>query len=158
MQPQVEDRQEQPAKTTPPQFSLRTMFVVTTSLAVVLPLLLTAPLQVRVICSGVLVIMLPVVLTTALVYGHGYYRTFCIGALIPAGLTAMPVGSSWLFIASMQQSLDPFFGDTPYAPAIYVAVDFLASLLAGLVAILVRWLIERPKHPLADPESPETSS
>ena len=33
--------------------------------------------------------MMPVVLVSLLVYGKGYLRTFCIGAIIPTGLQAL---------------------------------------------------------------------
>jgi len=67
------------------QFSLKTLLVVTTSVAVGLSSLVAAPAVINLIAATCFLMLLPVVLTVVLVYGRGYQRTFCIGAMFPSG-------------------------------------------------------------------------
>ncbi len=67
------------------QFSLKTLFLVTIGVAVGVSLLFAAPMIVNAIAAGCFLLLLPAVLTVVLICGRGYTRTFCIGALFPAG-------------------------------------------------------------------------
>jgi len=68
------------------QYTLRTLFALTTAAAIACAVFFTLPPWVSIVAAVCVVISMPAVLTVMLVYGRGYTRTFCIGALFPAGL------------------------------------------------------------------------
>ena len=127
----------------PWQFDLKTLFLVMTAMAVALSLLVAVPPIVRFISAGFLVLALPLVLTVVLIYGRGYRRTFCIGALFPAGLAVWPLGSYCPLLA-FGLTGSGGLEDAGYVPAIFVAITFAASGVFGLMAIGVRRLVEGP--------------
>jgi hypothetical protein len=124
----------------PLQYSLSTLFVVMTVLAVVLSLLVTMPPLVRFIAAALFVLSLPMVLTVVLIYGRGLKRTFCIGALFPSGLAVWLCSSGYytFLYAESGDSLAEAF----YVPAIYVGISYTASFAFGVLAILARVLTE----------------
>ena len=67
----------------PFQFSLRTLIIVMTALAVVCSGLFAGPLWATVLTALLLTMLTPVAFTVAVIYGRGYLRTFSIGALFP---------------------------------------------------------------------------
>ena len=70
----------------PFQFSLRTMFIVTTLVAVACSGLFAPVLPVVVATILGLIVLVSVALTVAVVHARGYLRTFCVGAIFPAGM------------------------------------------------------------------------
>jgi len=86
--------------------------------------------------------MMPVVAVSALVYGRGYVRTFCIGALIPAGLQAL--SSFSLMMLVVQPSVWRQAGwSTRQGDLASLVVTGLLTVVAGVVAVIVRFLVER---------------
>jgi len=86
--------------------------------------------------------MMPVVVVSALVYGRGYLRTFCIGAIIPAGLQAF--SSFSLMMLVLQPSVWRQAGwSTRQGDLASLVVTGLLTVVAGTVAVIVRFLIER---------------
>jgi len=86
--------------------------------------------------------MMPVVAVSALVYGRGYLRTFCIGAIIPAGLQAL--SSFSLMMLVVQPSVWRQAGwSTRQGDLASLVVTGLLTVVAGVVAVIVRFLVER---------------
>lgn len=153
-----------PAAGGPFQFSLRAMFAVTSILAVAFSLLLAAPGLVRVIAAGCLIVALPVVLTVVLIHGRGYARTFSIGALFPATLASWcAAGPSYSMLFLWEAAAGNI--ELGFGPAIVTAGTFSLSIATGLLAVLVRWLLERHQRrqhqeassPHAGSQHPDTS-
>ena len=130
----------------PFQYSLRTMFIVMTVLAVVLSGVFAGPEWFSVLTALLLAVMAPMVLTTALIYSHGYVRTFCIGALFPAGviLTTVAPGLTYPFLR-MGRMGGPS-GETGLFVGIFILVASVVIVVLGLVAVGVRWMIEAPQR------------
>ncbi len=132
----------------PFQFSLRTMFIVTAVVALICGGLF-APLQfVAFGTMAALAILIPMALTIAIVYARGYLRTFCVGAMFPAGTVLLPLlMENGLYLPlSALSSTDPLDQEGRVAVAIYVALYLAFIVLCGLVAIGVRWMIESPQR------------
>lgn len=124
----------------PFQFSLRSLLAAVTLTAIFLSCLFGGPDWVAGLAAGLVFIAAPVTFITILVYGHGYQRTFCIGALTFVGaLLLSPTGFPYYLIFV-------FDGTDDTATRCYVLVGFVAGTLIaaafGLLAILVRRMIE----------------
>jgi hypothetical protein len=137
----------------PFQYSLRTMLAVTAFLAVSCSLLFASPGWVRVAGALCLTLILPAMLTVLLVYGRGYVRTFCIGAVFPSGITLLSTAVILAYItfaiafntARIWQALGTL-EDVGYSPAIFVGISWGLSVLVGLIGVGVRWSIEGPRR------------
>jgi hypothetical protein len=147
----------------PFQFTLRTMFIVTTAVAVTLSGLCTPIAGVQALTLLFLSVAVPMILVVALVYGRGYRRTFAIGGLFPAA-----PGLFWGFVHTLDDLEDgKFFAERQRAPIeiLIIAVALLLIILAGLMAVGVRRMIESseraappgnpPKPRAADPAAKE---
>ncbi len=134
-----------PTQPTPPgapfQYSLRTMFILTTVLAVAVSLLFAVPPVVRLVAAAFFALLLPSVVTVVLIYGRGYARTFCVGAIFPAGVSIWPFQSG---VPLLVYGLGGPGGvdDVGYVPGIWIGVTLVVSLVFGLIAMGVRWLVE----------------
>ncbi len=127
------------------QFSLKTMFLATTGVAVGMSLLFAAPRIVNLIAATCFFLLLPAVLTVVLVYGRGYQRTFCIGALFPAGLgCGSPFGAS-MPVMMTYGLIDSGRAASVYHPGVSVAVIYAFSMLFGVIAIGIRRRLEWPQ-------------
>jgi len=98
--------------------------------------------------AGVLILwtslLMPIVLTTILVYGRGYWRTFCVGALFPAGFFFVGMGIAVFLSFSRRPSLPAFwrfFEDIGEA-TLLTGFSWTMIVLSGLLAMGVRLLIE----------------
>jgi hypothetical protein len=148
----------------PFQFTLRTMFLVTTVVAVVLGGL-SVPEQwewVRVLTMFYVAVAVPIVAVTALVYGRGYVRTFALGALFPAAailgmmmvdLFAVAINTGGGVTLDMAViSLLP--GDDPEQRRVTLmlgtGVATALILLGGLIAVVVRRMVQ-PRRTDWDP-------
>jgi hypothetical protein len=132
----------------PFQYSLWSMFVLTTLLAIGLGFLVAAPTWLMVVVLLLLSLALPMALTIAVIYGRGRFRTFAIGALFPAGV---------LIFSMVPLFRGPFYGifdfggggDDLEARVILTAVVAVTGILIaafGLLALWIRWLVERPQR------------
>lgn len=129
----------------PFQYSLRTMFIVTTALAIAFSVLFALPPVVRLIGAGLFLLGLPMALTVLLIYGRGRLRTFSVGALFPAVAAVWPFGSGVpmaLAYGINSGGLD----DIGYVPGVWVAVTFAVSVVFGLMAVGIRWMVEAPQR------------
>lgn len=85
--------------------------------------------------------MLLAALVSLLVYGTGYLRTFCLGAILPVGVQAVSgIGSAMLFLppsAWGQMGLRGWEGNL--TSLVLVGVLSVAS---GVVAVIARFLVE----------------
>ncbi|NQU25178.1 MAG: hypothetical protein HQ567_28150 [Candidatus Nealsonbacteria bacterium] len=138
----------------PVQFSLQTLLLVTTGLAVCCSLLLVAPSPVRVVTAGCLLITLPALLTVVLIYRRTYARTFCIAALFPSGLLFWEIQT----LVQLLYVYGGAFGqagpmEAGYWPAMFVAVQYGLSLVIGLLAVFVRWKLENADRLRAEERS-----
>ena len=92
--PLAEELDTRAAPEGPPrfQFSLFSMFVVTTAVAATCSLTFTMPAVAAIPLFGVFSMVLTAVLITGIIYGRGYQRTFCIGAVVPFGVLLFALG------------------------------------------------------------------
>jgi len=151
------------------QYTLRTMFIVMTVLAVALSGIYAGPPWASMLTGLALGLLAPMVLTIGTIYGRGYARTFCIGGLFPAGL---------IFIALIPQCIDfvprvigweryyrtyPSSDEIlPWRVALSIFVGGVMVVVSGLVALGVRWMVEAPqrrreREVFLCPQAPHTS-
>jgi hypothetical protein len=130
------------------QFGLSTLLAIMAVVAVSCSLMFTMPNAPATVALLAVSLALPAVFTTVLIYGRGYRRTFCLGALFPAGV--MLVCSSLMIlihaISAYMNEIDIWvqFADKvgPYYRP-FVGTAWVASILIGLLCVLVRLLTER---------------
>jgi hypothetical protein len=144
----------------PFQYSLRSLLVVTIVVALACTIFFACPVWVGVVAGFCMVLFTPIVLTIVLIHRPGYLRTFCTGALFPAGLLFLFAGLyCYVFLLVM------FEGGPNGAPRvvllIFLGVYWTLVVLSGLLAVLVRWRLEAPARRAArdaarGQEAPET--
>ncbi len=137
----MEESIQQPTKRRPFQFSLRSLFILTTVLAATLGLLFRAPPVVSVSTAGFFILSLPMVLVIVLIYGRGYTRTFCIGALFPTAFSLWSVSDYPLFAYAI---VGPNFDEIGWWAACWLGGVVVLSTIFGLLAMGVRRLVESP--------------
>jgi len=132
----------------PWQFSLRALFVLTTASAVILSASSMWPYLCLILCVPFSCVALPAALTSGLIYGRGYVRTFCIAALLPSILSGflicvymIPISAVTLQIVQNYNEEIELSGAATYL-ACYAGIPCGASLAIGLVAVGVRWIAE----------------
>jgi hypothetical protein len=81
------------------------------------------------------------VLVSLLVYGKGYLRTFCLGAILPVGLQAASALGSAMFLLSPSAWQGTGFGGLGSNLASLIVGGVLA-FASGVVAMVARFLIE----------------
>jgi hypothetical protein len=141
----------------PFQYSLRSMFIVTTVVAVLCSALFASPGWCRLLTALLWSFVYPPILLTIVIYGRDYVRTFCIGAF--SVISSLFVGSSCyliiiaVFYGASSTEIESNWSDfvkscesLGYGPAIFVFGTLLLSFLVGLVMVLTRWLIERTRR------------
>jgi hypothetical protein len=122
------------------QFSLFSMFVVTTAVAITCSLTFSMPVLVALPGFVLVSMIVTAVLITVIVYGRGYQRTFCIGAVVPFGVLLFALAFDMVIL----------FLDGPPGPRgdalafrLTVVGFWASSILAGAICAGVRRLIER---------------
>lgn len=131
------------------QYSLRTLFVLTTLVAILCSALFAAPWWFSVATLAVLGVLIPLGLIVAIIYARGYLRTFCIGALFPAVPALLVSLYLWtmvyvsIFGVNFSDLVSGHDGDE-YRLRLAIALGVALALIAfcGLFAMLVRWLVE----------------
>ena len=141
----------------PFQFSLRSLFIVTTLVAVVCSGLFAGPVWMTVLTLIALAVLIPIAITVALVYGRGYLRTFFFGASFPWAplLFWESYAMVGVFYGGFALSDGGITRETRIAVAIGVGAMALVTFLCGLFAMLVRWLVERQQRPWPEEASGE---
>ncbi len=120
------------------------MFVVTTAVAVTCSLVFSMPLLVGLPLLVLISVILAAVLITVIVYGRGNQRTFCIGAVVPLGVLLFALA----FVGVILFLDGPSPRGNDLAGRLTIVGFWLSSVLAGVICVGVRWLIERqPKSP-----------
>ena len=130
------------------QFGLSTLLIIMVLVAVSCSLFFTIPNVPATFALLAISLALPAVFCTVLIYGRGYRRTFCLGALFPSG--AMLVCSSLMImihaISAFQNEIGIWiqFADKvgPYYRP-FVGTAWVASILIGVLCVFVRLLTER---------------
>lgn len=92
--------------------------------------------------------ILPAVLTIIIVYGRGYLRAFCIGAMFPAVLPLFPVAmlADRLFLEpnSINFYLPRLTEDINWLWfRVYVGSFWILSVIIGLICVGARRLVEK---------------
>ncbi len=129
-----------PPELRPPflQFGLSTMLWATLVTAIACAVLFPMPTVVAIPSIVLISVTLPAVLTTVIIYGYSYQRTFCIGAMFPSGvfLLMIPYGGMGLFRLGSNSPDD-------YGFRVVVAGFWVSSVLIGAICVGVRRLVER---------------
>ena len=146
MEPREDNRDDVGATPGPFQYTLGTLMAATALFCVALALLVSSPGWVRVLTALCLSTMLPGLLTAGLIYGRGYTRAFCIGALFPSGVAFVACGlvlafGFWGLVVDGWPNADEF-DEAGYAPGILTAITWGLSAVVGVLAVGVRWKIE----------------
>jgi hypothetical protein len=144
--PMAEELQTTIPPEVPPrfQFSLFSMFSVTTAAAVTCSLTFSMPGLVAIPLFVLFSVIVTAVLITVIIYRRNYQRTFCIGALVPFGVLLLMIA-----FRSMIEFRWPSPGDEQFGLRLVVCGFWLSSLLIGGVCVGVRRLVEkRPASPL----------
>jgi hypothetical protein len=119
------------------QFSLGTLLVLPVVVGCALAVLFTKPSDVAGVELLAIGLLLPAGLSGGIVYGKGYTRAFCIGALFPAGaifylctleFTNVLVAQAWNFNAN-SFGFQCLFGG-----------GWLAAVISGCLCVGIRWL------------------
>jgi len=139
-----------PNRHRPVQFSLRALLVVTTVAAVLCALLMEGPPMVRWSTGFALFFLLPLLRTVMLAYGRGYQRTFAIGAMFPCGILLLSVGVGIYFYAlavsdgprPTWEQVGRYLSNAAPALASIAGMNLVLSILFGVVALGLRWMIE----------------
>ncbi len=126
------------------QFSLSSMFLVTTAVAVVCSLTFSMPAVVALPLLVLSSVILAAVLITLIIYGRGYQRTFCIGAVVPFGVLLLTLAFTGAIV----------FFDGPSSrgyrlslvPRLVVVGFWMSSILVGAICVGVRKLVEKPRR------------
>jgi hypothetical protein len=132
------------------QFGLSTLLIVMVLVAVACSLFFQIPPIYATFALIAISLALPAVLCTVLVYGRGYRRTFCLGALFPSGvmlvctslmvmihaISAYQNDISLSKLNEFAEKVAPY-----YLP--FVATAWIAGIQIGMLCVLVRLLVER---------------
>jgi len=138
------------------QYSLGTLFALTTAAAIACAVFFTLPPWVSVVAAVCVVISMPVVLTVMLIYGRGYTRTFSIGALFPAGLCLSPAAASYGLQVAVNTFTEVFDSLEPnIAVLVFLNVYFAVVLGNGLLAVGIRRLMEAGQPSAPGPTLPD---
>ena len=135
----------------PLQYSLATVLLIITFAAACFSAVLAGSGTVRLVVVLVLMVTIPMVLTVLLVYGRGYLRTFCIGALFPSGVFFLGGGSQLVNFLRFRKDMDLLLaGNSGDVRQEWLAIAILiygaVILVFGLVAVLIRWRLEAPRR------------
>ena len=128
------------------QFRISTMLWLTLVVALACSLFFSIPAVAGLPLLLAFSMVLPAVLATIAIYGRGYQRTFCIGAMFPAGVLLFTLGFLHILILDGPASGFIRFTDDARWLGLRVIVggSWGLSLLAGLICVGVRRLVEKP--------------
>ena len=128
------------------------MFILTTVVAVVCSGLFAPVAYVVVATIAGLIVLVSVALTVAVIYARGYLRTFCVGAIFPAGMVFVVmvlycVVGIIAILGLADANAEPIDQSVRETIAIAAACYIAFCFVSGLVAVGVRWMIESPRRP-----------
>ncbi len=131
------------------QFSLKSLFIVTTGFAVLVWILFSPPEWVGVLVLSAIFLLLPAANLAGLIYHSGAWRAFFFGTLPSVVVTTwyaiwtIPAGRSWPVLNSAIEAK---------LSLLFVLATIVAS---GLVAVAIRWWAIKIALP---PEAPQSRS
>ena len=139
----------------PFQFSLRTMFIVTTVVAVWCGGLFAPYALARYLTLTLWMLSVPVVLLVMVIYARGPLRTFAIGGLTTTlPLVFCHIVLAYVIIAGASVALSSGTSDwsgfnvnddsaeSRFGPGVFCAVYTAVIFLFGFLAIGIRWIVE----------------
>jgi hypothetical protein len=129
------------------QFGLGTLFWITTATAVVCAVVFRMPIEFAIPLIVFISVALPAVLTTVIIYGRSYQRTFCIGAMFPSVLLPLIILSGGMNVTLFHPNLNEY---EAFPFRMTVCAFWASSLLIGGLCVGVRRLVER--RPASPPE------
>jgi len=134
------------------QFSLRTVLVVMTFAALVLGAVFAMPIGVFSYILLVSHVPVVTVFVVCAVYGRGYFRTFAIGAGLPAGLVLFSPYLIQFVYYGFDDFIDESSGSTTARLVFvgYLVVGVLLCVVNGGLAMVVRWLVEKDRETISD--------
>ena len=135
----------------PWQYSMKTLLLVTAGTAMALAILVSFPDPIAVPVLICLTITIPAILCVVAIYGSGYQRTFCIGALFPTG--TMLYATGWLMGLSLIEAPSvsdlntlkqwlAFFDEVGVPYRVYVGAAWLLAMVIGAMAVVLRRHLE----------------
>lgn len=101
--------------------------------------------------------MMTVALVSLLVYGKGYVRTFCLGAIIPTGLQAFSLFNLMMLVADPSDWLQAGWSGRQ-ANLVSLFVSGMLAMAAGILAVVVRFLVEHLQGSDKPPQSPDAAA
>ena len=129
------------------QFSLRTMLVLTALVAMVCAVLFSVPDYVAAPVIIVLTIVLPALLTATLVYGNSWQRSFCLGAMFPAGMMFFYTLIVVLYYLDYELDGPGEFCETVsltyHSYRAFAGVSWVLSVTVGLFTVALRRALQR---------------
>ncbi len=150
----------------PFQFSLRTMFIVTTIVALWCSGLFAPYALARYLTLAFWVLSAPVVLLVMVIYARGYLRTFAIGGLTTTfPLLFCHIILAYVLIAGVSTALSSGKADwggflvnddspeSRFGPGIFSALYTAVIFSFGFLAMGVRWMVE-PSRQMNLPHAP----
>ena len=124
------------------QFSLLGLLGLTTVVCIATGLLFAVPPEIGSLAAVGINIALPVVLTTVAMHGRGYQRTFCVGALFPAGVALTGIGISYSY-AVLVLGIGFMIENADLQWRIANAMVWGMIPACGLLAVVVRRIVEQ---------------
>lgn len=131
------------------QFGLGTLFWITTATAVVCAVVFRMPVEFAIPAIVFICVALPAVLTTVIIYGRSYQRTFCIGAMFPTGSLLLAMTMSPFMLVN-PNSMGGFQAYTDFEARMVACAFWVSSLVLGGICVGVRRLVERRPAPAPD--------
>jgi hypothetical protein len=145
------------------QYSLRTLFIFSLFIALSCAGFFSEFDFIRALTLYIWLIVYSMMLLAVVIYGHGYLRSFCIGALISIVPVSIILLESLMDISELKID-DRIFHHTAdvddpefFIPAILLLIILALSVLGGLTVIFTRWMIDsadRRNQQVASPSQP----
>ena len=151
----LEDHGPKPSHPRHFQFSLRTLFIFSFLVALFSAGIFSHYSAVQLWTTLLWLLIYQAILLSLAIYGNGYLRTFCIGAMVSFTLLSLPqfmliseifdnlFRSNKIFDFTAESSSDNW---DYYLPAISIAIEFVVSVIFGGTMVLTRWLIDRSQR------------
>jgi hypothetical protein len=142
------------------QFTVRTLFIFSLIVALFLAAIFSKYDAIRSYSIIVWLIYYPSTLLAVAIYGHGYLRSYCLGAF--SSLFPLSIPGILLLVSIVDPPAQLEFSDFSkistyedtgfFIPAIFILLIVLASSVGGLSVMLTRWMIDSTnQHRLTDP-------
>jgi hypothetical protein len=122
------------------QFGMGTVLWITTATAVVCAVVFRVPVEFAIPLILFISVALPAVLTTVIIYGRSYQRTFCVGAMFPSVSLPLIIVFGGMNVTPYHWNLNGF---EDFSFRMTVFAFWVSGLLVGGLCVGVRRLVER---------------